>query len=1196
MIFASASVTSAQTNNYTWQRVTSRAPFLERDGAGIIAFNSKMWLLGGWNPFEFKPNGVTNEIWSSTDGYVWNFEGSAPWSPRHLHGRVVFQDKIWIICGDYNDGTYKNDVWNSPDGVNWTKVIDNAPWGGRVSAYVAVFNNKIWLMGGEQASVLGDTAYNDIWNSDDGINWQRVVSEAPWAPRAMILGSAVLNNRIWIYGGGTYTTSQKSFNDVWSSSDGISWDSINASPPWRERLFVNIAAFDNKLWVLDGYNNGDLNDVWYSSDGSTWNQLSNTPWPARHAASVVVFDSSLWITAGRLWNDVWRLKPSTLVMTSPAGGSVKADTVVLIQWESLLGGSISLDYSRGNSNEWMSIASGIPVLQKNYTWHRSLNDSVQIRLRIRSDSDTSVFDIVNIRFEEIRLSQGLSAFYPLNSNTIDESENGLDGTSQNLSSSTDRFGNASGAVSFDGISSIAVLPAQNYTPFDSDFTISFWEQANTISQATPLSIGDNFENNLDIVFNTGGIGLWPLWNGGGTYGIRSLTYPGQYTNNQWHHVVLAKRDERVMLFVDGRYQLQTVYSGSIGQSDNIILGQSSASSDRWTGSIDEIRIYDRCLNDQEISEIYNFVNHSPVLSSEPDTFLTVNQPVVFLLRVADSDTSVFDDKPSVQFLNGPSWLQFDSVTGNIYGIPKIFNTGDTVVELGFQDLYGNNYIRTLSLNISYPNTPPYFINLPDTVAYEDSLYKWEIHTGDLEAATYGDQVHFKLMEGPSWITLDTVNGTLSGTPSATDVGDTALFVRIYDWTMAYEDKIFTLSVKHINHPPIIETVSLPAAFEDSLYYFRIYASDKDSLLFGDVIRYHLSGSPTWLTMDSVTGVLSGLPMAWDVGDTLVTVAATDGKGGESFRVYEIRVNHVNHAPYWVIVSKDTIAKEDSAYASQVFARDQDSLMFGDYLRYRILQGPFWLTLDSVTGTLSGTPPNNTEGDTLFYIAVTDNLGSAVVHTSTIRILPTNYPPGPTSAIFPAAVDTMTIFKEPVDKTFIWTAARDPDHYDTVSYVIHLKGAQLDTIILVREDTSFVFNEGRLAEKSVYTWHVIASDGHAETASADSFEFRTTRRYANATYDEVPIRYRLFQNYPNPFNNSTDFRFQLPEESRVRLELYNILGQKVATVFHGQLPAQYYELNWSANGLASGLYVLFIKTSSVVSQKTYQSAIKILLIK
>lgn len=67
-------------------------------------------------------------------------------------------------------------------------------------------------------------------------------------------------------------------------------------------------------------------------------------------------------------------------------------------------------------------------------------------------------------------------------------------------------------------------------------------------------------------------------------------------------------------------------------------------------------------------------------------------------------------------------------------------------------------------------------------------------------------------------------------------------------------------------------------------------------------------------------------------------------------------------------------------------------------------------------------------------------------------------------------------------------------------------------------------------------------------------------------------YSLAQNYPNPFNAQTNFNFTLPVASNVTLTVFDMLGREVATVVDGAMNAGSHTVNWSATGLASGVYM------------------------
>ncbi len=322
---------------YRWVPVTGRAAFAPRDGAGALTFRGKMWLLGGWNPGDKThfPLICNNEVWSSADGARWDlvkpntfldrqFDPSSDWEGRHTAGYVVHRDRMWIVGGDANQRHYQSDVWNSADGRIWNRVsgAEPVPWGPRVLHYTVVFRDKIWVLGGQTMPAFApskEVFYRDVWNTDDGIHWSRIEPEDPcWSARGMIGGSAVFQDRIWVLGGGTYdtpTTPVRRFeNDVWSSPDGIHWTQHVQHAPWAPRQYHEVAVWDDRLWVLEGYSGANRNDVWHSPDGVHWRELPGTPWKPRHAASVFVFDDALWVVAGNnMEPDVWKL-----VRTRPA--------------------------------------------------------------------------------------------------------------------------------------------------------------------------------------------------------------------------------------------------------------------------------------------------------------------------------------------------------------------------------------------------------------------------------------------------------------------------------------------------------------------------------------------------------------------------------------------------------------------------------------------------------------------------------------------------------------------------------------------------------------------------------------------------------------------------------------------------------------------------------------------------------------
>jgi hypothetical protein len=81
-----------------------------------------------------------------------------------------------------------------------------------------------------------------------------------------------------------------------------------------------------------------------------------------------------------------------------------------------------------------------------------------------------------------------------------------------------------------------------------------------------------------------------------------------------------------------------------------------------------------------------------------------------------------------------------------------------------------------------------------------------------------------------------------------------------------------------------------------------------------------------------------------------------------------------------------------------------------------------------------------------------------------------------------------------------------------------------------------------------------------------------------------VEYSLFQNYPNPFNPTTTIKFALSVDGRVKINIYNSLGQLVETLVDKEIESGYHEVNFNASKLASGIYLYQLQANDYVSVK------------
>jgi hypothetical protein len=92
---------------------------------------------------------------------------------------------------------------------------------------------------------------------------------------------------------------------------------------------------------------------------------------------------------------------------------------------------------------------------------------------------------------------------------------------------------------------------------------------------------------------------------------------------------------------------------------------------------------------------------------------------------------------------------------------------------------------------------------------------------------------------------------------------------------------------------------------------------------------------------------------------------------------------------------------------------------------------------------------------------------------------------------------------------------------------------------------------------------------------------------------IPATFELAQNFPNPFNPTTRIEFGLPEESEVKLRIYNLLGQEVVGLWNGSRSAGYHSLHWdghNADGTPAGTGVYFYRLEA--QSRTGQTYIKL----
>jgi len=161
-----------------------------------------------------------------------------------------------------------------------------------------------------------------------------------------------------------------------------------------------------------------------------------------------------------------------------------------------------------------------------------------------------------------------------------------------------------------------------------------------------------------------------------------------------------------------------------------------------------------------------------------------------------------------------------------------------------------------------------------------------------------------------------------------------------------------------------------------------------------------------------------------------------------------------------------------------------------------------------------------------------------------------------------------IFKIAKDKNFTSTSTVMVDTLtDTVKYV---RGADLFPLFPTGDTTLVLY------------WRVEVTDKKSPSVKSAVYRLNLSKPTSVEAVDNgIPTDYYLSQNYPNPFNPITTIKFGLPEDTQVELVVYNIIGQKVATLVNQYMRAGHYVVQFDGSNYASGTYFYILKAGSKV---------------
>ena len=584
------------------------------------------------------------------------------------------------------------------------------------------------------------------------------------------------------------------------------------------------------------------------------------------------------------------------------------------------------------------------------------------------------------------------------------------------------------------------------------------------------------------------------------------------------------------------------------------------------------------------------VNDAPVISdissqtiAEGDTFTAI----MLDNFVSDLDNTV--DQLSWQVLNAADLSVIIDVNRIATMTPPDSNWhGSELLTFIVSDPGGLSDSIAVNFVVTAINDRPEIANIPDQNIAEGAAFlpislddfvtdiddpdpqiSWSV-SGNSELAVSIDETRQAMIQTPSpnWNGVEALVFSAADTSGLT-VSDTAVF-----------------TVSAINDPPVIgsipdQTIDEGMAFMPIVLDQFIDDIDTPDSLFNWTVSGNLM--LTVAISDQRTATVLPPHGNWNGSENII-FTATDSAGISVSDTAAFTVSGINDPPQIADSLLHVAFNEDDSLLfpySELYGYVEDYELPDSALLYQLIEGEF-VTLVQGKDFIGLAAPENWFGADSLQLFVSDGefADSAIIH---VTVLPVNDPPQILNL-----PDSLTIMNDAALSLKMHEFGTDVDSPDSLlSWSFQTSG----NLVLVNynPETTQLTLTGRNIPAEV-TLTATLSDETSDVSADIHISVNPLTGIEDNTANELPAEYALFQNYPNPFNPSTQIKFGLPKAGNVKIEVFNILGKKVSTLYDGYKPAGYHTLDFDGKNIASGVYFYRIEAGP------YSALMKMILLK
>ncbi|MEI7811106.1 MAG: putative Ig domain-containing protein [Ignavibacteria bacterium] len=379
---------------------------------------------------------------------------------------------------------------------------------------------------------------------------------------------------------------------------------------------------------------------------------------------------------------------------------------------------------------------------------------------------------------------------------------------------------------------------------------------------------------------------------------------------------------------------------------------------------------------------------------------------------------------------------------------------------------------------------------------------------------------------------------------------------------------FTKGTITANQKPVLDKVSDITVKENEKVSFVISAKDAEN----DPLTFTASNLPKNAAFNAATRVFDWATASGDSGKYAIKFFVSDSLGSLDSTVVNITVTYVNRSPVFINkVNADTVVM-GSPYTFAFTATDPDS----NALTFSVTGDDTTAKINPATGVFTWTPAYKKAGaDYNFAVKVTDNGVPAKSATENLKITVTYL------NVAPVWTATLTADTVVVGDTLKFRYVATDVNGDSLKYGLLNAplGASIDSV------TGAFTWIPQTQQTDSYVIEATVTDGIIAKPIVTSKKVLVVKIItAVEKSNKLPTVYKLEQNYPNPFNPTTKINYSVPQESKVVLKVYNLLGSEVAVLVNETKASGSYSVDFKASNLTSGLYIYRIEAGNYVSVK------------